>query len=61
MSINVIRGPAALAYQGCNGHTYWYGVASHNCICDKLHRTSEKAIESAQKLERKNNERTRKI
>ena len=54
MSVNVIKSPVALAYQGCNGHTYWFGVASHNRRCHKLRRTSDKALEDARKLERKN-------
>lgn len=57
MSINVIVGPAALSYRGCNGQTYWYGVASRHRICHKLRRTSDKALEDARKLERKNNDR----
>ena len=56
MSVNVIKGPAALSYKGCNGHTYWYGVASRNRICHQLRRTSDKALEDAEKLERKNND-----
>ena len=56
MLVNVIKGPAALSYKGCNGHTYWYGVASRHRICDKLRRTSDKALEDAEKLERKNND-----
>ncbi len=56
MSVNVIVGPAALAYKGCNGRTYWFGVASHNRSCHKLRCTSEKAIQDAEKLERKNND-----
>ena len=55
--IHVIKGPAALAYQGCNGHTYWFGIASHNRICHKLRRTSDKALEDAEKLEEKNDDR----
>ena len=59
MSVNVIKGPVALAYQGCNGHTYWFGVASHNRRCHKLRRTSDKALEDARKLERKKNDRVK--
>ncbi len=51
--INVIKGPAALSYQGCNGHIYWYGVASRNRKCDKLRRNPERAIEDAKKKERR--------
>ena len=52
---NVIRGPAALSYKGCNGRTYWYGVASGNRICHKLRCASNKAIEDARKLEPREN------
>ncbi len=52
MSYNVIRGPAALSYLGCNGHTYWVGYASGN-RCTGIGRKSAKvAIEDAKKLER---------
>lgn len=49
--INVIKGPVALSYKGCNGRRYWFGIASGNRTCDKLRCTSEKAIEDAKKIE----------
>lgn len=52
---NVIKGPAALSYKGCNGRTYWYGVASGNRRCGKIRCTSDKAIEDARKLEPQEN------
>ena len=49
---NVIKGPAAFSYKGCNGRIYWFGVASGNRYCYKNRRTPERAIEDAKKLER---------
>jgi hypothetical protein len=45
--VNVIKGPAALSYKGCNGRMYWYGVASGNRSCHKLRSTPERAIADA--------------
>lgn len=47
----VIKGPAAFSYKGCNGRTYWYGVASGNRYCHKLRCTSDRALEDARELE----------
>ena len=53
MSINVIRGPAAISYRGRNGHTYWIGYTSGNQSTGIPRRSSDKALEDARKLERK--------
>ena len=54
--ISVIKGPAAFSYEGCNGHRYWFGVASGNRHCHKNRRTADRAIEDARSLEVKINE-----
>ena len=56
MSINVIVGPAALSYPGCNGQTYWMGYASGHQSTRIARRSPDKALEDARKLERKNND-----
>jgi len=50
---NVIRGPTALSYSGCNGHRYWIGYASGNQSTGISRRSANKALEDAKKLERK--------
>ncbi len=54
----VTKGPAALSYPGCNGHKYWMGYASGHQSTGIPRRSSEKALEDAEKLERENNDRT---
>lgn len=55
MSITVMTGPAALSFQGCNGQTYWMGYASGHQSTGIPRRSPDKALEDAEKLERKNN------
>ena len=57
MSFNVITGPAALSCPGANGHTYWMGYASGHQSTGIPRRSADKAIEDAENLERKNNDR----
>ena len=58
MSFNVIRGPAAFttSFLGAgegNGHVYWIGFASGNRSTWRRRKTADKALEDAEKLERK--------
>lgn len=56
MSFNIIKGPAALSYPGCNGHRYWMGYASGHRCTGIGRRSADMAIQDAEKLERKNND-----
>ena len=47
----VIKGQAAFSYKGCNGRTYWFGVASGNRHCKPLRVTSDRALKDARELE----------
>ena len=42
---------AVFSYKGCNGRTYWYGVAGGNRYCKPLRITSDRALEDARELE----------
>lgn len=53
---NVIKGPAAFSYKGCNGRTYWFGVASRNRHCKRLRITSDRALDDARRLEENKDE-----
>ena len=57
MSFNVIKGPAALSYPGANGHRYWMGYASGHQSTRIPRRSADAALQDAEKLERKNNDR----
>jgi hypothetical protein len=53
MSLNVIKGPAAVSFVARNLRRYWTGVASHNRFAAKNRVSPTKAIEDAKKLEKK--------
>jgi len=57
MTFNVIIGPAAISYQGSNGHTYWVGYTGGNQSTGIPRRSTDKAIKDAEKLERRNYDR----